>query len=179
MSYPMIHRGYVFAMLLWLSALVGFGQDEAKQIDPDERFVSANTSRKIHPPALSKKKPFELPIKIKFSELDQAEILPASNVSRLLEMVNRDTTVIGTVHSVYIPRGKNKVILNFDKDHRNCFKAVIDIRDFEKWGTTDPQQIGSLYEGKTVAVGGLLTVFEEKPQIAIGLPHQLPIIIGK
>ncbi|MBX3417279.1 MAG: hypothetical protein KF851_06720 [Pirellulaceae bacterium] len=152
-------------------------QEKAK--DVDDRFDSANQATKVSPPALSQKAPFDVPFRVRYSDLDESELLPASNLVRLAEMENRDTTVVGTVDSAFIPRGNNKVILNFSKDHRNCFKAVIDIRDFEKWGTNDPQQIGRLYEGKTLAVSGLLTMFQEKPQILIGLPHQLPIIVGK
>ncbi|HMO12730.1 MAG TPA: hypothetical protein PKD64_15950 [Pirellulaceae bacterium] len=167
----------VAVTLLCLTSLQAVAWQE-NTIDED-RYTSLNKVRTVHKPALEAKSPFNVPTRIRRNDLKNVAIIPSEDLRQLIEQDGKDGAVLGPVASVYIPRGGNKVILNFGNDHRVCFKAVIDIRDFFKWGTEDPSKIASLYEGSIVVTDGLISIHQELPQILVTLPHQLKIVTGR
>lgn len=142
----------------------------------DDRFVSENKTTEVRSPVLDQSLPYLNPKRIKKSELSELRAYPASEVKQIASLVNRDAMVIGKVKSVYVPDSQSKVILNMGNDFRECFKVVIDVRDFEKWGTKEPMQIGRLFEGFELAVDGLVSLHQKKPQIVVTLPHQLRVL---
>lgn len=149
-----------------------------KDLAGDDRYFSDNTAQQVRPPVLQQPSEFPGPLQVEMSDLQSDFAVDSQDLSQLSKMISRDVLVVGKVESVFIPKGENKVILNFGSDFRNCFKAVIDQRDFEKWGTKDPQKIRKMFEGQYVAVDGLVTEFQRKPQIAVTLPHQLRMVKG-
>jgi hypothetical protein len=149
-----------------------------KDLAGDDRYLSDNTAQQVRPPVLQQPREFPGLLQVEMSDLQSDFAVNSQDLSQLSQMISRDTLVIGKVETVFIPKGENKVILNFGSDFRNCFKAVIDQRDFEKWGTKDPQKIRKMFEGQYVAVDGLVTEFQRKPQIAVTLPHQLRMVKG-
>lgn len=142
----------------------------------DNKFESENKSQSVRPPVLAGGKPFAVPITIREADLDGQTVILAAEVKKLTDLQGKDVLVVGTVASTYIPKGNTKVILNFGKDFRNCFKAVIDDGDYKKWGTKDATAIAKLYDGKKIAVGGVVSLYQEKPQVLATLPHQLSVI---
>lgn len=147
---------------------------------PDEdRFESENTATSVRPPVLEETRPFDVPFAIKRSELNEASVIPADDLPALSRLENHDVTVLGRVESVYIPREESLLILNFGSDHRNCFKAIIDRRNFYKFGTDDPRRIGRMYEKRMIAIDGLLSYHQRLPQIVVTLPHQLKVVSGR
>jgi hypothetical protein len=147
-------------------------------IGDDTKYESSNQAQSVRSPVLDELPDYSGPERIEYSKLSKQQLLAARNLDQIAKMVGKDATVIGKVESVFIPRGENKVILNFGRDIRNCFKAVIDRRDFFKWATDDPAVIAKMYENQNVAVDGLVVLFQEKPQIAVTLPGQLKLVTG-
>jgi len=145
----------------------------------DDRFESDNQATTVRSPVLDLPAPFDVPFKIKRSELADLNPIAAADLSALSRMENKDAMVLGRVESVYIPAGNNLLILNFGSDHRQCFKVVIDRRNFSKFGSDDPRRIGRIYDKKTVAVDGLVSYNQRLPQMVVTLPQQLKIVAGQ
>lgn len=145
----------------------------------DDRFESDNQSQEVRSPVLEEKILFDGPRQIQRGEIDGWTVHRSDDLENLRKLMAKDALVLGKVESIYIPSNQNKVILNFGRDFRKCFKAVIDIRDFEKWGTKDPKEIGKMFDGKNVVVDGLVSSHQELPQIVVTLPHQLRLLKSK
>lgn len=166
-------RQFLFATLVGLGLALGSSRGD------DDRFESDNKAQTVRPPVLTEGKKLDLPFRIKPEDLEGQTTVRAENVRQIEREIGNDLLVVGTVDSVYVPKGGTKLILNFGKDFCNCFKVVIDDSDYRKWGTKQPDAIGKMYEGKRVAVGGLVSEFQKKPQIVVTLPHQLTVIEDK
>ncbi len=145
----------------------------------DDRFDSENKAQTVRPPVLAGGKPFAVPVTIAADDLDGQTTVPAADVKAIAALEGKDALIVGTVASVYVPKGGTKLILNFGKDYKNAFKAVVDDGDYKKWGTKKAEDIGKMYDGKRVAVGGVVTLYQDKPQVLVTLPHQLSVIQGK
>src|SRR2546430_1026097 len=57
----------------------------------------------------------------------------ADDVKGLTGQDGKTVTVRGTVVKVYVPDNERLAVLNFGKDSKTCFKAVIYARSFGKW----------------------------------------------
>jgi hypothetical protein len=163
--------------------LTSFPARCAAQLDTDDRFDSDNKSTSVHPSVLDRKIVSfkKIPYKITRSEVKKIkpEPIKSDDFGELNRNQWRDAAVLGKVDSVYLTPDGKKLILNLGKDHRFCFKAVIDEPDFPKFGTNSAQRIGAVYRGKTVLVNGLLYQYQNLPQIAVTLPYQLEVVAGK
>jgi hypothetical protein len=151
------------------------GLNPLSQAD-DLRFQSDNRSTEVRPPVLDELPPLWRPQAVAYSELSGQPILAARKLDEIIELVGNQASIVGKVASVYIPEGGNIVILNFGRDFRNCFKVVIDRRDYVRWGTEDARVIADLYEDQNLVVDGLIVLYKEKPQIAATLPNQIRIV---
>lgn len=165
--------GLLCSLLVLLAGGVAIAQQDV------DRFESDNKATSVRPPVLEQTRPFNVPFTIKRSELDESSIIATDNLSALSRLENHDVMVLGRVESVFIPSEGNLIVLNFGSDHRSCFKAVIDPRNFHKFGTDDPHRIGRMYENRTIALDGLLSYYQRLPQIVVTLPHQLKIVSGR
>lgn len=159
----------LLATLVWHGPLLG----------DDTRYESSNQARSVRPPVLDDLPDFSGPERIEYAELSKQQMIAARNMDQIAKLVGRDATIVGKVESTFIPRGDNRVILNFGRNIRDCFKVAIDRRDFFKWGTEDPEVIAKMYDKQNVAVDGLIVTFQEKPQIAVTLPGQLKLVVGR
>ena len=155
----------------------------AAQDDFDERFESENQANSVRSPVLVEKiGSFQkVPYKISRSQIKERKIEPieSDDLGELNRKELHDVAVLGKVDSVYITPDGKKLILNMGKDHRFCFKVVIDEQDFRKFGLNSAQRIGAIYRGKTVLVSGLIYQYQNLPQIAVTLPYQLEVVAGK
>jgi len=154
----------------------GMGFAASTGLADEDRYASENKAQEVRPPVLDQPWKFDGPKRVDISEIRRLSVCQAQDVDHLLGMVAKDALVTGKVESIFIPKGRNKVILNFGADFRNCFKVVIDVRDFEKWGTKDAETIGKLFEGRETAVDGLVSLHQKNPQIVVTLPHQLRLV---
>jgi hypothetical protein len=161
---------FVTAVIAWFFVAPVFADDD--------KYQSSNRAITVRPPVTEEPTKYSGPERIEYAKLQKGPLTPARNTEQLAKSVGRDSNVIGKVESVFIPRGENLVILNFGRDTRNCFKVVINRRDFFKWGTDDPAVIGKMYENQNVAAEGLIVLYQEKPQIAATLPGQLKLVTG-
>lgn len=62
--------------------------------------------------------------------------------------------------------------LNFSKSDRKAFAVVIFSRSWSKF----PAPLKELYEGKLIEVRGVVTLFEERPQIVANHPDQIRVV---
>ena len=147
--------------------------------DPaDDRFDSENKAQSVRPPVLAQGSAAKLPYTMTRADLTGQKTVSAESLSTLNSMEGTDALVIGTVASVFVPKGGTKLILNLGRDYRKCFKVVIDIRDFPRWGTKKAEDIGKMYDKKPVAVGGVVSLYQGSPQILATLPSQITVISG-
>ncbi|MGL6095621.1 MAG: hypothetical protein ACRC7O_07485 [Fimbriiglobus sp.] len=163
---------------LFLAALLALALPAAAD---DDRFDSENKAQTVRPPVLAGGKPFTVPFTIAAADLDGQTTVAASNVKAITELEGKDALIVGTVVKAFVPKGGTKVILNFGKDYKTCFNAVIDDADYKKWGKKkeSAEEIGKMYAGKRVAVGGVVSRYQDNPQVLVTLPHQLSVIDGK
>ncbi|HMP17384.1 MAG TPA: hypothetical protein PKD72_10200 [Gemmatales bacterium] len=100
----------------------------------------------------------------------------AEDVKKIASMKDKEISVRGKVHEVFVPSSGSVAILNFGKDNRKCFKAVIYKSDFEKFdGGADG--IKKKFTGKVVAVEGKVSIYEKDklPQIIVKTPSQISL----
>jgi hypothetical protein len=99
------------------------------------------------------------------------KVWKADDVKGLTSQDGKDVAVRGTVMKVYVPESQRAAILNFGKDSKTCFKAVIYPRSFDKW----PGGLDGIkkYEGKEVTVEGKVSLFEKLPQVVVNVPGQI------
>ena len=109
------------------------------------------------------------------ADAKKLKAVPAEEVSQLIKADGKDITVLGKVHSIYIPKSGSPVILNLGSDFKSCSKAVIDDRNFAKWKLT-AKEIGALYEGQTLVIQGQVSLYKELPQVEINRPAQLRVV---
>jgi hypothetical protein len=145
--------------------------------DPaDDRFDSENKAQSVRPPVLALGESAKLPYTMTRADLSGQKTVSADSLRELTGLEGKDVLVTGTVASVYIPKGGTKLILNLGRDYRKCFKVVVDIRDFPRWGSKKAEDIGKMYDKKTVAVGGIISMYQGSPQILASLPSQITVI---
>src|SRR5262245_5844761 len=114
----------------------------------DNKFISENKSAGIRPPSSS----FFVSMQSRNKSPDK-EVLDADDVKKIEEKKDKEVSVKGTVNEVFIPKSGSIAILNFGKDNKKCFKAVVYKSDFEKWDG-GAEGIKKKYQGKTVTVEG-------------------------
>lgn len=172
---PVIPWAFFFIVIL---PALGVAQD-----DLDDRFDSENKATSVRPSVFNGKiGSFQkIPYKITRSQIKRLKTKPikSDDLSALNQNVSYHAAVLGRVESVYLPPDGKRLILNIGKDHRFCFKVVIDEQDFPKFGRSSARAIGSVYLRKVVLVNGLISQYQNLPQIAVTLPYQLEVVTGK
>ena len=116
-----------------------------------------------------------VPAIISTAEAEKLMAIPAVDTAQLIASDGKDVTVLGKVHSVYIPKAGNPVILNMGEDFKSCSKAVIYDRSFSKWKLS-AKEIEALYTGQTLIVEGQVSLYKDLPQVEINSPAQLRIV---
>ncbi len=156
---------YSLSLTLLASFLVAVHPPE------DDKFDSENKASGIRPPAadffistLTKSKPAST----------AKEEFNAEDVKKIEEMKDKEIIVKGKVTEVFIPKSGSIAILNFGKDTKKCFKAVVFKGDFEKF-EGGAEGIKKKYSGKTVTVEGKVSIYQNAPQIAMKTPSQIKI----
>lgn len=141
-------------------------------IDPpeDNKYTSENLSSGVRPPAADYLRT-NTPTKPKSPE---KEVLSADDVKKIEEKKDKEVSVKGTVNEVFLPKSGSIAILNFGKDSKKCFKAVVFKSDFEKFDG-GAEGIKKKYTGKTVTVEGKVSMYQGTPQIAVKTPSQFKI----
>lgn len=173
-----------FRILVGLIVALVYTKSALAQDAPKDHFESENQSTKVREPVLAKisslKSFKKIPYKIPKADLKELQPTPisANDFSQLNQKRLHDGAVVGKVESVQLVQDGKKLLLNFGKDPRLCFKAVIDESDYEKFGHKNPQRIGTVYYNKTVLVSGLITQHQNMPQIVVTLPYQLEVVSG-
>jgi hypothetical protein len=152
-------------LVLTLSLLCG---DITPEID--DKFESENATQAPVPTAAEK-----LPRTITSAEAGQLKPRSADDVAALQKLEGKSVTVRGKVHSVYIPKSGNPVILNLGADFKTCLKAVIYDRKFRDWNLS-AAEIGQLYEGKEVVAEGEISIYRDLPQLEINSPAVLRVV---
>lgn len=152
-------------MLLTLSLLCG---DITPEID--DKFESENATQAPVPTAAEK-----LPRTITSAEAGQLKPRSADDVAALQKLDGKSVAVRGQVHSVYIPKSGNPVILNLGTDFKTCVKAVIYDRKFREWNLS-ATEIGQLYEGQEVVIEGDVSIYKELPQVEINSPTTVRVV---
>lgn len=140
-------------------------------IDPpeDNKFTSENLASGVRPPAAD----YLLNTNNKPKSPDK-EVLSADDVKKIEEKKDKEVTVKGTVNEVFLPKSGSIAILNFGKDNKKCFKAVVFKGDFEKF-EGGAEGIKKKYTGKTVTVEGKVSMYQGTPQISVKTPSQFKI----
>ena len=152
-------------LLLTLSLLCG---DITPDID--DKFESENATQPQAPTAAEK-----LPRTITSAEAGKLKPRSADDVAALQKLDGKSVAVRGQVHSVYIPKSGNPVILNMGADFKTCLKAVIYDRKFREWNLS-AAAIGQLYEGKEVVIEGDVSIYKEMPQVEINSPATVRVV---
>lgn len=135
----------------------------------DDKIKSENQANGIRPPAAD-----FLVTQAGKKKAGEKEAIPASDVKAIEAKKDEEAVVRGVVNEVFIPRSGTIAILNFGKDNKRCFKAVVYKGDFEKWdGGADG--IKKKYQGKTVTVEGKVSMYQGLPQIAVKTPSQFKV----
>jgi hypothetical protein len=116
-----------------------------------------------------------VPATITAAAAEKLIAVPAADTAQLIASDGQDVTVLGQVHSVYIPKSGSPVILNLGEDFKSCTKAVIYDRNFRKWKLS-AKEIEALYTGQTLIVEGQVSLYKELPQIEIHSPAQLRVV---
>ena len=137
----------------------------------DDQIASENKANSVRPPA-SDFFP-SMPVRTSAQDKDK-DVLSAEDVKKIEGKKDQEVVVKGTVVEVFLPRSGNLAILNFGKDNKKCFKAVIFKADFEKFNG-GAEGIKKKYTGKAVIVEGKVSIFQNLPQIAIKTPSQIKI----
>ena len=136
-------------------------------------YTTENTATEVRPEG-GEAAAFELPT-VSAGEL-RDDILPAADTADLKRRYGQVRSVRGKVASVYIAGPEGPVILNFDRDFRNAFQAVIFGDAFPKWAGNSPEEIGALYDGKEVVVDGIVTEYRNMPQVKLSHPWQVRVV---
>ena len=138
----------------------------------DNKFDSENKASGVRPPASD----FFISMKTKLTakEKPAGETLNAEDVKKIAAKKDEEISVKGKVVEVFIPNSGTIAILNFGKDNKTCFKAVVFKSDFEKFDG-GAQGIKKKYSGKTVTVEGKVTIYKDAPQIAVKTPSQIKV----
>lgn len=63
--------------------------------------------------------------------------LDAKAIEDLKKRLGQDVTVRGTLDRIFVPRGENLVVLNFDKDFRSAVSAVVYRQSFSTFPDLD------------------------------------------
>jgi DNA/RNA endonuclease YhcR with UshA esterase domain len=135
----------------------------------DDKFKSENQASGIRPPAAD-----FLLTQAGRKKAGEKVAIPASDIKAIEAKKDEDVVVKGVVHEVFIPRSGSIAILNFGKDNKKCFKAVVFKSDFEKWDG-GAEGIKKKYQGKTVTVEGKVSLYQGLPQIAVKTPSQFKV----
>lgn len=135
----------------------------------DDKIKSENQANGIRPPAAD----FLLTQAGK-KKAGEKETIPASDIKAIEAKKDEEAVVKGVVNEVFIPRSGTIAILNFGKDNKKCFKAVVFKGDFEKWDG-GAEGIKRKYQGKTVTVEGKVSMYQGLPQISVKTPSQLKV----
>ncbi len=138
----------------------------------DDKFESENKTTGQSGAATEK---VVVPATISAADAEKLMAVPAEDTAQLIASDGQDVTVLGKVHSVYIPKGGNPVILNLGEDFKSCTKAVIYDRNFRKWKLS-AKEIEALYTGQTLIVEGEVSLYKELPQVEINSPAQLRVV---
>ena len=169
-------RGWTSGMSLLITLVLACPPAARGQ---DDRYESDNTAQTVRSPVLDKLPKFEGPPRVAMKQLEGQAGVAARELPRIAALEGQDVLVLGKVESVFVLPAGNKLILNFGRDIRHCFKAVIDIRDYPKWGTVDAKRIARYYEGTNLAADGLVVQFQGNPQMLVSMPYQLRIVTGR
>lgn len=135
----------------------------------DDKILSENRATSVRPPPAD----FFVSMPAKSKPVDK-EVLSAEDVKKIEACKDQEVSVKGKVHEVYVPNSGSIAILNFGKDHKKCFKAVIFKADFEKWAG-GVEGIKKKYQGKTVTVEGKVSIYQNAPQISAKTPSQFKV----
>ncbi|MFT3881879.1 MAG: hypothetical protein QM703_19765 [Gemmatales bacterium] len=140
-------------------------------IDPpeDNKYTSENLASSVRPPAAD-----YLRTTTPKSKTAEKEVLSADDVKKIEEKKDKEVSVKGTVNEVFLPKSGSIAILNFGKDSKKCFKAVVFKSDFEKF-EGGAEGIKKKYTGKTVTVEGKVSMYQGTPQIAVKTPSQFKV----
>ena len=153
--------------LLFLTLLCG---DITPELD--DKFESENKTSGLSPaPAAA----VVVPATISTADAEKLMAIPAEDTAKLIASDGQEVTVLGQVHSVYIPKSGNPVILNLGDDFKSCTKAVIYDRSFRKWKLS-AKEIEALYTGQKLIVEGQVSLYKELPQVEINSPAQLRLV---
>lgn len=136
----------------------------------DNKIDSENKASSIRPPAAD----YFISMKTKLVAKSKGDELNADDVKKIEAKKDEEVTVKGKVYEVFIPSSGSIAILNFGKDSKKCFKAVVFKGDFEKFDG-GAQGIKKKYTGKTVTVEGKVSIYKDAPQIAVKTPSQLKV----
>lgn len=136
----------------------------------DDKFESENATQ-----AQVSTTEEKLPRTITSAEAGQLKPRRADDVAALQKLDGKSVAVRGQVHSVYIPKSGNPVILNMGADFKTCLKAVIYDRKFREWNLS-AAEIGRLYEGKEVVIEGDVSIYKELPQVEINSPATVRVV---
>lgn len=141
-------------------------------IDPpeDDKIATENKATSIRPPASD----YFSSMQSKSKPAADKEVLSADDVKKIEDKKDQEVTVKGKVHEVFIPKSGSIAILNFGKDNKKCFKAVVFKGDFEKW-EGGAEGIKKKYQGKSVTVEGKVSMYQGTPQISVKTPSQFKI----
>ena len=151
-------------MLTLLATLV-----VAVQPVDDDKYTSENKASSVRPPA----KDYFISMQSRNKPAEK-EVLSADDVKKIEAKKDEEVSVKGTVNEVFLPKSGSIAILNFGKDSKKCFKAVIFKGDFDKW-EGGAEGIKKKYQGKTVTVEGKVSVYQNAPQIAVKTPSQFKV----
>jgi hypothetical protein len=140
-------------------------------VDPpeDNKYISENQASSVRPPAAD----YLVNTNYRPKSPDK-EVLSADDVKKIEEKKDKEVSVKGTVNEVFLPKSGSIAILNFGKDSKKCFKAVVFKGDFEKF-EGGAEGIKKKYTGKTVTVEGKVSMYQGTPQIAVKTPSQFKI----
>ncbi len=138
----------------------------------DDKFESENKTSGQSASAVAD---ILVPATISAADAQKLMAVPAADTAKLIASDGQDVTVLGRVHSVYIPKGGHPVILNLGEDFKSCTKAVIYDRSFRKWNLP-AKEIEALYTGQTLIVEGQVSLYKDLPQVEINSPAQLRVV---
>lgn len=141
----------------------------AAQPFDDDKINSENKASGVRPPP----KDYFISMQSK-NKQSEKEVLNADDVKKIEAKKDEDVIVKGTVTEVYLPKSGTIAILNFGKDIKKCFKAVVFKADFDKWDG-GAEGIKKKYQGKTVTVEGKVSMYQNAPQIAVKTPSQFKV----
>jgi DNA/RNA endonuclease YhcR with UshA esterase domain len=138
----------------------------------DNKIDSENKASTVRPPASD----YFISMKTRLTKMESKseETLNADDIKKIEARKDEEVSVKGKVFEVFIPSSGSIAILNFGKDSKKCFKAVVFKSDFEKFDG-GAKGIKKKYTGKTVTVEGKVSIYKDAPQIAVKTPSQLKV----